>query len=238
MIVLLLRIKDLTKHFGGIIALNRVGFGIKKGEIVGLIGPNGSGKTTLLDTVCNFLEKDGGEVYYKEEDITKCKPNEIATKGIGRTFQVARVFRNMTVLENLFAVPVKGSSQKDKAKRVKELLELVGLTPVMYEYAGNISGGQQKLTELSRTLMLDPDLMMMDEPFAGIDPAMLNTLVRLIDKLNKEMGKTFLIVEHNMPLVFRLCSRVIVLNEGEVLTTGQPEDIQNDRRVIEAYLGE
>jgi len=233
---MLLKLDGLTKNFGGVVAVNQVSLGIEKGEIVGLIGPNGSGKTTLLDLVNGFLDKDGGSVYFKEEEITDLKPHELAQKGIARTFQIARVFLGMTVLENLLSVPVKGLSHEAKSNRAKELLETTGLIPVMYEYAKNISGGQQKLTELSRALMLNPSFMMMDEPFAGIDPAMLLVLIDLLKNLNKA-GKTFIIVEHNMSIVYQLCNRVIVLNEGKVLTEGIPEDIQHDHRVIEAYLG-
>jgi len=233
---MLLQLDGLTKHFGGVVAVNKVSFGIEKGEILGLIGPNGSGKTTLLDLINGFLRKDEGIASFKGENITNLKPHELAQRGISRTFQVARVFFDMTVLENLLSVPVKGLSQEAKYERTKELLETVGLTPVMYEYGKNISGGQQKLTELSRALMLDPDFMMMDEPFAGVDPAMLRRLIELLKNLNKA-GKTFLLVEHNMSLIYELCNRVIVLDEGEVLTEGRPEEIQHDHRVIEAYLG-
>jgi len=226
----------LTKRFGGVLALNNVSFGIDRGEIVGLIGPNGSGKTTLLDVVNNFLDKDGGKVYFNGEDVTDLAPHKLAYKGVGRTFQVSRVFEKMTVLENLLSVPVRGLSSEAKFQRVKYLLETTGLMSVIYEYAKNLSGGQKKLLELSRALMLDPDLMMMDEPFAGVDPAMLDRLIDLVENLNKT-GKTFLIIEHNIALVHRLCNRVIVLDEGEVIAEGKPEDIQHNARVIEAYLG-
>ena len=226
----------MTKRFGGVLALNNVSFGIDRGEIVGLIGPNGSGKTTLLDVVNNFLHKDGGKIYFNGEDVTDLAPHKLAYKGVGRTFQVSRVFEKMTVLENLLSVPVRGLSSEAKFQRVKYLLETTGLMSVIYEYAKNLSGGQKKLLELSRALMLDPDLMMMDEPFAGVDPAMLDRLIDLVENLNKT-GKTFLIIEHNIALVHRLCNRVIVLDEGEVIAEGKPEDIQHNARVIEAYLG-
>jgi len=218
------------------LALNNVSFGISKGEIVGLIGPNGSGKTTLLDVVNNFLDKDGGKVYFNGENVTNVAPHKLACKGIGRTFQVSRVFEKMTVLENLLSVPVRRESSEAKFQRVKDLLETTGLMPVIYEYAKNLSGGQKKLLELSRALMLDPDLMMMDEPFAGVDPAMLDRLIDLVEDLNKT-GKTFLIIEHNMALIHRLCNRVIVLNEGKVIAEGRIEDIEHNPRVVEAYLG-
>lgn len=217
-------------------ALNNVSFGIDKGEIVGLIGPNGSGKTTLLDVINNLLDKDGGKVYFKGDNVTDLAPHKLAYKGIGRTFQICRLFGKMTVLENLLSVPVRGLSSEAKFQRAEDLLKTAGLVPVIYEYAKNLSGGQKKLLELSRTLMLDPELMMMDEPFAGVDPAMLDRLTDFVKNLNK-MGKTFLIIEHNMALIHQLCNRVIVLNEGEVIAEGRPEEIQHNARVVEAYLG-
>jgi branched-chain amino acid transport system ATP-binding protein len=233
---MLLEVEGLTKKYGGVMALNQVLFGIEESEIVGLIGPNGSGKTTLLDVISGFLQKDGGRILYRGDDITKLKPHEITRRRIGRTFQVSRVFDKMTVLENLLCVPLLGIDSNEKKSRVKEVLTVTRLEPVAYEYAKNLSGGQRKLLEFARILLLDPLLLMMDEPFAGVDPAILKELTDLVKSLNRS-GKSFLIVEHNFALITELCKRVIVLDDGVKIADGPLEEIQKDERVIAAYLG-
>jgi len=232
----LLKVEGVTKKYGGVMALDSVFFDIEEGEIVGLIGPNGSGKTTLLDVISGFLKKDGGKVLYKGEDITRLKPHEITRRRIGRTFQVSRIFDKMTVLENLLCVPLGSVAPQDKKRRVKETLEITRLEPVAYEYGKNLSGGQRKLLEFARVLLLDPLFLMMDEPFAGVDPAILEELLSLVRNLNSS-GKAFLIVEHNFALITQLCSRVIVLDGGAKIAEGPLEQIQKNERVIVAYLG-
>ena len=224
-----LQVMNLVKTYGGVRAVNDVSFEVEKGELIGLIGPNGSGKTTLLDLISGFFKPDSGKIFFEGRLINNLEPFKRAAY-IGRTFQVSRVFKGMTVLENLLAVV------KDK-QRANELLELVGLTELSAEYASNLSGGQQKLLEFARVLMLSPRLILMDEPFAGVTPSMIDRLVEVINTLNRQ-GITFMIVEHNMSLAFRLCRRCIVLDRGMIIADEPVSQIPYNYRVIEAYLGE
>ena len=228
-------VEHVTKKYGGVTAVNDVSFKIENGEFVGLIGPNGSGKTTLLDALGGYLKKDGGRVELDGKDLTHAAPYQLAKKGMGRTFQVPKVFDNMTVVETLYCVPLPRGPES-KAKRVEDASEMVRLGPVAHEIAKNLSGGQKKLLELARVMMLDPKIVLMDEPFSGVDPAMLESLLGLMRKMNED-GKTFLVVEHNIAVVTKNCRRIICLDEGRVIADGSAGDIRNDARVIEAYLG-
>lgn len=232
---ILLRIDGLTKSFGGVTAVNHCSLTILANRIYGLIGPNGSGKTTLFDLITGIQRPDRGEVYWRGERITHLKPYKIARRGISRTFQVIRVFPEMTALENLLVVAPRGAGAAVRA-RALELLDFVNLTSLKDEYAGNLSYGQQKLLEFVRALMLDPQLLLLDEPAAGVNRTLLNDLLARIRDLQQQ-GKTIVLVEHDMQVVMNLCEHLYVLDHGEVIAAGLPAEIQTDERVMEAYFG-
>lgn len=228
----ILEIHDVRKSFGGVHALAGCGFSVEEGEIVGLIGPNGSGKTTLFNTIVGYLPLDGGRILYRGEDVTGLPPYQIARKGIGRTFQVTRIFPKMTLLENV-TLPTGNAVADD---RVHELLEFVGLADLRDEYASDLSFGQQRLLSIIQVLMLDPGLILLDEPAAGVSPVMQKKLLELIHYLNRD-GRTFLIIEHNMDVVMNNCERVVVLSMGEKISEGSPEEVRRDEAVLTAYFG-
>jgi len=231
----LLIVQDLTKRFGGITALNRCSLELEAGQIFGLIGPNGSGKTTLFNLITGLERQDKGSVYFKGGRIDGLKPHQICQLGIGRTFQITRVFPQLTALENLLVVARKGKDGDDHG-RALGLLDFVGLRGLKDEYAGNLSFGQQRLVEFVRVLMLDPELILLDEPAAGVNRTLLNQLLDRIMEL-QGMGKTFLIVEHDMNVIMGLCQKVFVLDHGEKIAEGEPREIQANEQVIEAYFG-
>jgi ABC-type branched-subunit amino acid transport system ATPase component len=230
----ILDVKDVTKRFGGVTAVNRCSLSITPGKIHGLIGPNGSGKTTLFNCITGLEHPQGGEIRFKGRRIDGLKPHQVARRGIGRTFQIIRVFPQLTAMENLLAVtddPIDAAH-----KRAEELLAFVTLTRLKDEYAGNLSYGQQKLLEFIRVLMTDPELILLDEPAAGVNRTLLNELLAALGRLRDE-GKTILIVEHDMKVVMGLCETVYVLDHGEKIAEGPPATIQSNERVIEAYFG-
>jgi ABC-type branched-subunit amino acid transport system ATPase component/ABC-type branched-subunit amino acid transport system permease subunit len=241
----LLEVKGLTKKFGGVLALDDLSFDVREGTITGLIGPNGSGKTTAFNLIDGMMRRDAGEVWLEGRRIDGLRPWGRAHRGLGRTFQITRLFRQMTVLENvvaplqafrvrqLFASAVSG----EEVERARELLEFVGMRRFAHRLAGELSFGQQKLVELAQVLMLDPKLILLDEPAGGINPTLIDRIVEKILELNAA-GKTFLIVEHNMPFVAHLCDPVIVLARGKQVAEGSAADIQRDPVVLDAYLGE
>jgi ABC-type branched-subunit amino acid transport system ATPase component len=229
-----LEIDGLSKRFGGVTAVENVSLSLEPGRIYGLIGPNGSGKTTLFNCVTGVERCQAGRVVFNGERIDGLKPYEIARKGIGRTFQVIRVFPELSALENLLVV-TRGSLAAAEA-RALELLRFVKLEGLRDEYAGNLSYGQQKLVELVRVLMRDPSLILLDEPAAGVNRTLLNDLLDAVRHLRDE-GKTVLLVEHDMKVVMGLCETVFVLDHGEKIAEGPPGVIQADERVIEAYFG-
>jgi ABC-type branched-subunit amino acid transport system ATPase component len=230
----LLEVDGLRKRFGGVTAVNGVSLTLEARRIYGLIGPNGSGKTTLFNCLTGLERRDAGRVIFKGERIDTLKAYQIALKGVGRTFQVIRVFPELTALENLLVVTRGDATAAER--RARELLSLVRLEGLRNEYAGNLSYGQQKLVEFARVLMRDPALILLDEPAAGVNRTLLNDLLDAVRGL-RDQGTTVLLVEHDMKVVMGLCETVFVLDHGEKIAEGPPGAIQTDERVIEAYFG-
>jgi branched-chain amino acid transport system ATP-binding protein len=229
-----LRASDLLKKFEGVVAVNGVSLSVDEGEILGIIGPNGSGKTTLLNLMTGLIEPDRGEIFIRGEKAD-FKSHEIASKGIGRTFQITKLFKSLTVLENML-VPVTRGQREERIERAMEWLKFFELYHLKDEFAENLSGGQQKLLELARVMMLNPSILLMDEPFAGVHHRVVRKIVELVNKLREER-RTFLIVSHDMHTIFNLCDRMIVMNEGRKIAEGSPDDIRKDREIIRIYLG-
>jgi len=231
----ILRVSGVTRRFGGVVAVNDCSFALTPHRVWGLIGPNGSGKTTLFNLLSGVLAPDSGTIMFRDQNIARWPSHRITALGLGRTFQITRLFRAMTVWENML-VAARAADATQVAARAAELIDFVGLNDLRDEYAGNLSYGQQKLIELMRILMTEPDLILLDEPFAGVNPVMENKLVDLVHAL-LDQGKTFLITDHEMRLIMGLCERVLVLDYGELIAQGTPQEIQRDERVIEAYFG-
>jgi branched-chain amino acid transport system ATP-binding protein len=249
---MVLKIKNICKNFGGISALTDVSFSINEGEIFGLIGPNGAGKTTMFNIITNMFPPTSGEISFLEDKITGIKPHKITDKGICRTFQNIKLFSQMTALENVLVgghsrsksgvlssvFHTKSQQMEEESLHAKaiELLELVGLSTYSDVIAENLAYGQQRRLEIARALASEPKLLLLDEPAAGMNETETDDLYFLIKKVQK-LGVTVLIIEHDMPLVMKLCDRMMVLNFGKKLAEGTPEEIQNNQEVIEAYLG-
>lgn len=230
-----LEVQNVTKEFGSLVALNNVSIWIEEGKITGLIGPNGAGKTTLFNVITGQFRADKGKVFFQGKDITKLKPYQIARRGIGRTWQVIRIFPNMTVLENLMTAA--NLRERNAGEKALELLELAGLVAEKDSYAGELSTGQQKFLELVRILMFDADVMLLDEVAAGINPTEQLAALELIHNLCDQKGKTFFIVEHDMDVIMGHCDKVICLNFGEKIAEGTPKEVQNNEKVIQVYFG-
>ena len=234
----ILEVDKIHKHFGGIPALDGVSLNLQKGKIHGAIGPNGAGKTTMFNVINGIYTADAGKVIFKGNDITGLPAYKIASLGIGRTFQVARVFNEMTLFENMMVptVPL-GISRSEGEKKAIECLEMTGLTHLKDELAIEISGGQKKLLEFMRTLISDPEIILLDEPFAGINPALVEKLIEVVMELNRTKGKTFLLISHDIPSVMKLCKDLTVLASGKTIAEGKAEEVRHDPAVISAYLG-
>ncbi|PSQ22838.1 ABC transporter ATP-binding protein [Halobacteriales archaeon QS_9_67_17] len=249
-----LKVRGLRKEFGGIVAAADVNLSVEEGSLTGLIGPNGAGKSTTFNCITGVHEPTAGQIHFQGEDITGLSPNEVAERGLVRTFQIARELEEMSVLENMMLAPTnqRGESlwrsvlpvaresvkQQEAAvlERCWEMLEFFEIDHLAHEYAGNLSGGQRKLLELARALLTEPSVLLLDEPFAGVNPSLES---RLLDHINdlQESGYTFLIVEHDMDLIMENCEHVIVMHQGTVLTEGAPDEVRTNEAVIEAYLG-
>jgi branched-chain amino acid transport system ATP-binding protein len=229
-------VRDLRKAFGGVRAVDGCSFAVPGGKISGLIGPNGSGKTTTFNLLTGVIRPDDGQVIYRGEDIAGLKPHQIFGKRITRTFQVTRIFREMTVLENMLSVTGLAVPDRIARERAEELIAFVNLTHLRAEYGGRLSYGQQKLLEFARALMTDPDLILLDEPAAGVNRTLLQHLLDQIHRL-QELGKTILIVEHDMNVIMNHCERIFVMDYGVKIAEGPPAEIQRDERVLDAYFG-
>jgi branched-chain amino acid transport system ATP-binding protein len=248
----MLKAEGVIKRFGGLTAVNGVSFTLAKGAIMGLIGPNGAGKTTLFNCLAGSFSPDAGRVTFAGQHIHGLRPDAIFRRGLGRTFQIPKPFPAMSVLDNVMLSP-RGqpgetfylnwlqpgrvaSGEKRVRETAREWIDFVGLTPLIHAPARTLSGGQRKLLELARVMAADPRLVLLDEPGAGVNPQLLETIVEKITALNRR-GIAFLIIEHNMDVIMALCRDVMVMAEGQVLTLGTPAEVVRDARVIDAYLG-
>ena len=249
----MLEINKVNKFFGGLKAVNNASMQVKEGSITGLIGPNGAGKTTLFNTIAGLYEPDDGIIKLNNEDISFLKPHQLFAKGVLRTFQIAHEFSTLTVLENLMMVPpnqfgekltyalLNNSKVKEQEEIIREkaieVINFLNLKHLTQELAGNLSGGQKKLLELGRTMMVDPKIVLLDEVGAGVNRTLLKELGTAILRLNKEKNYTFCMIEHDMDFISRMCDPVIVMAEGSVLFEGTSEEVKKNEKVIESYLG-
>jgi ABC-type branched-subunit amino acid transport system ATPase component len=242
----ILQVEDVTKTFGGVVANKAISLTVVRGRITGLIGPNGSGKTTLFNSIVGYHPIDAGSVRFQGREISHLAVQQIARLGLVRTFQQTRIYGKMSCLENmLISMPHRkarfwdmfGRNARTDEKKAEELLDFVGLYEKRLLRAGSLSFGQQKLLEFAMALMNEPSVLLLDEPTAGINPTLINGLIDRLKRANTEYGVTLLIIEHNMPVIMNMADTIYCLAHGQLLASGTPAQIQNDRRVIDAYLG-
>lgn len=249
----ILTVKNITKSFGGLVAVNDINFSINQQEIFGLIGPNGAGKTTLFNLITGLIEPSSGQIFCQDQLISHLKPHQIAAKGIARTFQNIRLFGELSALENvivgrhlhtksnfvtgILGLPQASQAEKQTQQKARELIDLVGLGDRILEKAKNLSYGDQRRLEIARALALEPALLLLDEPAAGMNPNEKQILSEFIRDLRTQFKLTIILIEHHVPLVMGLCDRIAVLNFGKLIALGQPELVRNNSAVIEAYLG-
>ncbi len=242
----LLEAHDISRSFGGLKALAGCSLQVERGSITGLIGPNGSGKTTLFNVMTGYIKAEAGRVVFDGKDITNARPNAVFALGIGRTFQMTRIFSRISVVENMLVATqrdeswlrglTRSKSSKSELDNAMEWLDFVGLSRLANLQAGALSYGQRKLLELAYVLVADPDVILLDEPAGGVHLTLINEIAEKIRTLNAS-GKTFLIVEHNMEFVMNLCDTVTVMHQGANLVTGRPDDVRSNPLVLDAYLG-
>jgi len=242
----LLSAKNVSKAFGGVHALNGCSLDVAEGSISGLIGPNGSGKTTLFNVMTGYVKPDAGSVSFDGNDITGARPNKVFELGVGRTFQLTRIFARITVLENMLVATqrdeswlrglTRSKSSPTEVDAAMEWLDFVGLAKLAKLEAGSLSYGQSKLLELAYVLVANPDVILLDEPAGGVNLTLINIIGEKIQALNAQ-GKTFLIVEHNMEFVMKICDIVTVMHQGQDLVTGTPAEVRANPAVLDAYLG-
>jgi branched-chain amino acid transport system ATP-binding protein len=235
---MILDINGVTKYFGGVQALSNVSVSFAKGEFSALVGPNGSGKTTLLNCISGLYRPDTGSIRFEDRLISELPPHRIYRLGLGRTFQISKVFNRLTVMDNLRIPALTEGKLNQQEVRIRslEILKQIKLDNLTQINAENLSGGQRKLLELGMVLMTDPQILLLDEPFGGVHPEIKSELEDYLCLLNRN-GKTIILVSHEMPSVFRICQRLVVLDHGNLLTEGPPESVRIDERVINAYLG-
>ena len=249
----MLQISKINKSFGGLKVLNNLSLKIEKGSITGLIGPNGAGKTTLFNVINGSIKPDSGSVQLNNYELIGLQPHELFEIGVLRTFQIPHEFFSLTVLDNLLVVPPNKIGEtffgqwffekkikkieESNVKKAKDILDILGLSHLKKEYAGNLSGGQKKLLELGRVMMVEPEIILLDEVGAGVNKTLLKKISNIIKKLNREKKHTFIMIEHDLDFISKLCDTIIVMAEGQFLTQGNIQQIKSNQKVIDIYLG-